>query len=380
MNERDSDIEFDFFDEPATEEAPQRSRIPGRPATGGPRGPSRPPAGMVPILRLIGLVAVAIAAVVVLVLVIQGCRDSGREEAYRGYVDDMRVVARGSAAIGTRFNTLLTTRGIRQPELQRQLGALAAQHRRLVDQALLIEPPGRIRQAHADAVQALGLRTDGLVRLDETLRQSGQATPAVAGARLAAQVRRFVASDVTWDDFWLQPVRGELDEQDIGGVNVPDSNFLANVNLTTPELMESIIKRVRGAATGGVAPGLHGTGLISVMAQPGNETLSANQENTVETTPELAIAVTVENTGDNQETEIPVTLSIEQSPTPIRRQQEIDLIDPGQRKTVVFRNLADAVEIAQKTVVRVEVTAVEGETRTQNNTAEYSVIFSLPPP
>ena len=45
MTERDTDIEFDFFDEPETEEATERVRTPRRPPPGGPRRPVRPPAG-----------------------------------------------------------------------------------------------------------------------------------------------------------------------------------------------------------------------------------------------------------------------------------------------------------------------------------------------
>ena len=57
MTERDTDIEFDFFDEPETEEAAERTRAPRRPPPGGPRRPIRPPAGFIPMLRLAGLIA-----------------------------------------------------------------------------------------------------------------------------------------------------------------------------------------------------------------------------------------------------------------------------------------------------------------------------------
>jgi len=46
LTERDTDIEFDFFDEPETEEAPERVRAPRRPPPRGPRRPVRPPAGL----------------------------------------------------------------------------------------------------------------------------------------------------------------------------------------------------------------------------------------------------------------------------------------------------------------------------------------------
>ena len=72
MTERDSDIEFDFFDEPETEEAAERTRSPRRPPPGGPRRPVRPPAGLIPMLRLAGLIAFLIIAVVLVVGAVLG--------------------------------------------------------------------------------------------------------------------------------------------------------------------------------------------------------------------------------------------------------------------------------------------------------------------
>jgi len=78
MTERDSDIEFDFFDEPETEEASQRVRTPRRPPPGGPRRPVRPPQGLIPMLRLAGLIAFVILAAVLLVVGLRGCASSGK--------------------------------------------------------------------------------------------------------------------------------------------------------------------------------------------------------------------------------------------------------------------------------------------------------------
>src|SRR4029453_11576822 len=75
VSTRDDDIEFDFFEEPATQEASSSQRTlrrPLRPSGGngggdGPRRPFRTPSGFTPLLRLVGLVAFAILVVVLLV-------------------------------------------------------------------------------------------------------------------------------------------------------------------------------------------------------------------------------------------------------------------------------------------------------------------------
>ena len=75
-----------------------------------------------------------------------------------------------------------------------------------------------------------------------------------------------------------------------------------------------------------------------------------------------------------------MTLRVEQRPRPIEKTATIDIIDAGERKTVVFRNLGQIVQFAQKTNVVVQVAKVTGEQRTQNNSATYPVIFTLTPP
>jgi len=57
--------------------------------------------------------------------------------------------------------------------------------------------------------------------------------------------------------------------------------------------------------------------------------------------------------------------------------QTIDVINPGESKTLSFGNLGQ-VPFASQTKVTVDVKAVPGETNTSNNSATYNVIFSLP--
>ena len=89
-----------------------------------------------------------------------------------------------------------------------------------------------------------------------------------------------------------------------------------------------------------------------------------------------ALAVAVTDTGDHQEVKIVVTLTIQQSPTPIVKKQTIDIINPGETKRVVFRDFP-SVDFGERRVLRVDVDPVPGEENTGNNSYEYPVIFSL---
>ena len=115
MTERETDFDFDFFDEPQTRET---EAPPRRTTRAAPRRPPRPPSGITPLLRLAGLIAFVILVVVLLVFWVQSCRAADKRETYRDYMDEVRAVARDSQSIGRELNTLLTTPGIKLAELE----------------------------------------------------------------------------------------------------------------------------------------------------------------------------------------------------------------------------------------------------------------------
>ena len=140
--------------------------------------------------------------------------------------------------------------------------------------------------------------------------------------------------------------------------------------------MVPIFQRIHGAATGGTATGAHGNGIGSVKVLPAGTTLSESTENTIEASTDLAFAVSVTDTGDAQEVKVVVTLTIRQSPSPIVKKLTIDIINPGETKTVVFRDFP-SVTFGEKVTLRVDVDPVDGETNTANNSNEYPVFFSI---
>jgi hypothetical protein len=141
--------------------------------------------------------------------------------------------------------------------------------------------------------------------------------------------------------------------------------------------MVLVLQRLRGASTSGGTPtGIHGTNIVDTKVQPGGQTLSPTAENTVTATTDLSFAVTIADSGDSQEVGIQVTLTIKKAQGAIVKTKTIDLINPGQTKSVTFNNLGQ-VPFALRTTVQVDVAPVAGEHNTSNNKASYPVIFSL---
>jgi hypothetical protein len=375
MSERDSEIDFDFFEEPEPRVEEPRSRSHLR---RGPRGP-RPPEGpdITPLLRLIGVVVVGIVLVVVLVFVVDRCRGNDKEAAYEDYMNAVQPVAADSQSVGRQFAALLVAPGIKQQKVEADLRGLADRQHQAVVKAEGIDPPGALRNEHEQLLEALQLRESGLRGMASAFQQtSSYDNPRQAAEVLADQARRFVASDVVWDDLFQAPSVAELDDRGVTGVAVPASTFLDDPNLATIVQLRPIWKRIKGATEGIPKTARRGNGIVSVTALPEGTVLTPGVLEKVKASMELAFKVAVKNSGEVQEVRVPVTLTILKDPTPIKKQTVIEAINPGETVNVTFSNIGD-VPIGPQTTITVEVKPVENEANVENNTFEYLVSFTL---
>ncbi len=198
--------------------------------------------------------------------------------------------------------------------------------------------------------------------------------PETAGTTLAEQAFRIVAGNVVYDDLFKGRSEQVMKQEEISGVAVPASTFLESPELLSQNSLAELVKRTQGGG-GGTDGGLHGNQIEGVLVQPDGQALSPDQETTIIASDQLAFEVQVKNSGDFQETKVKVTLTIT-SPEPIKRQATIDLINAGETKSVTFRDFSN-IDFSRPYTLKVAVKPVEGEQNTDNNTAEYPVIFSL---
>jgi hypothetical protein len=385
MTEHDTDIDFDFFEEePPTEESSRTERLMRR--TGGPGGPRRPPTtptNLTPLLRLVGLIAFAILIVVLFVFWVQSCREAGKEKTYKSYMSKVSEVASSSHQIGSGLSQALLAQGIKQAEVERRISGLARQEQLDVDRAQEITPPGTLRDEHAALIEALQFRVSGLNGLASALAATASTKNVSSAASvLAAQMQRLLASDVVYDDEFKAPAELELKRQGVNGTNasggplVPDSNFLPSADLVTPTSMTTILQKIRGSAITPSAGGLRGTNIVSVKVLPTNEELSTSTQTRITLRTNTAFQVTIEDSGDSQETGIPVTLTIvQQGSEDIVKRARIDFINPDEQKVITFKNFAPP-DFSKPAVLKIVVEPVKNESNTSNNSADYPVIFS----
>jgi hypothetical protein len=383
MSTRDDDIlDFDFFDE---EDAPSWEepegfdpQPPGQERGRRGRGSGfRPPRNLTPLLRLVGLIALAILVVVLLVVWVEGCAADAKLDRNRTYLADIGSIGNASAKLGQQVSTLLTTPGLNEEDLDAKLGGYVQTAENQMQQAEALDAPGPMVVPNAGAVEALRYRVNGLRGLQSAFKEAADETDAtVAGEQLLAQTRRLLASDIIWSDSFQEPAEVVLSDEGIEGLDVPSSEFVTTDDLVSQSSLAAIWQRIQGASTGGTPSGLHGSGIRYVKALPSGQQLSTTTETTIKVTDELQFEVGVEDTGESQEVRIKVTLTIPKQPDSIVKTATIPIIDPGETKAVVF-NVGALVPFGEQTSVKVDVDPVPGETNTGNNTAEFPVIFTL---
>jgi hypothetical protein len=377
MSEYDSDIEFDFFDEPETgeSEAPPGRQRSQRPPGPPPERPER--RGLPPAARLAALIAFGILIVVLLVLWVQSCSGTSTKSSYTNYLSKVQVLAHDSNAIGSSLDQAIATPGITSTQLASKMDTLAARQQSDVEEAQKLNEPRQLSAPHQSMVEALQFRVSGMQGLSKALKAGAGSTKTEAAASaLALQGERLVASDVIWEDEFRQPTIASMSQQGITGLVAPVSHF-AEDGIDSQAFWNPVVTRLNGASTsGGNTSGqLVGTELLGVTVLPSGKALSPTSLNTITESTKLGFVVSVKNSGDVQVASVPVTITLKQTPHPITATKKIGLLNPGQTTTVTFSNLPQPVFVV-KTTLEVDVKPVPGEKNVSNNSASYQVIFS----
>jgi hypothetical protein len=383
----DKNIEFDFFDEPETVEATQRRRLPRLERPGGrgggerpPRPPMRAPTGLVPLARLVGLIAIAIVIVVGLVFWVGSCQGKSKQSEYQAYAAKVQAIATADQKLGKEFESAFTS-STKQSDFESKLQQFAQQEQQAYTQAQQIRPPGPLRAIHQNLIDAIELRYKGITGLGDTLAQSTK-NPTVTVAKLTNAGQLLTASDVVWDQLYRIPATQQLKDQGVTNVVIPASRFLSNSDFVSARSFTVLLTTTfGGASTGGTPSGKHGDALISVRALPQGVDLSTSTATPIKVTPTLSFIVTVQNSGNFQEPNVVVNLTINAGGKPIKKTEKIPLIQPAQRLTVNFNGISNDLPTSaygNQSTIKVEVAPVAGEVFTTNNSATYTVLFTLP--
>jgi hypothetical protein len=330
-------------------------------------------------------VGAAIVIVILLALLVNACQDSRHKNALRDYNREAgSLVQQSDNEVGNAFFQTLDQGASQSPEdLQTQVSSLRAQADTQLRQAKNLSVPGDVVGAQDSLLSALELRRDGLdaiaQRISPALGNQGDvADQAIEG--IAGQMQSFLASDVLIRARVTPLVRDALKKAGVSPNAFNTKGFLPGFSWLQPayvadklgtQLSNNGGGRQSGSKT--IAPGLHGTGLTSTVVN--GVTLQPDPAaNKVPIAGDLIFKVTFANQGDNDEFDIPVTVTLQGSGKAIVGKKTVSTIAKGASATVNIA-LPSKPTAGEVYTVNVEVKPVPGEKKTDNNKSTYNVLF-----
>jgi hypothetical protein len=187
----------------------------------------------------------------------------------------------------------------------------------------------------------------------------------------------FLSSDVVYSQRVAPYIKEALDRAGVHGQTIATSRSLPSVDWLSPSVVAGRIGSEAagaGSTSTGVAPGLHGHGLISVSAgavtlQPGGVV------NRVPSTGGVTFKVVAQNQGDNTERNVRVAVTVRGGLKPITAQKVIPQTTAKQQSELEIP-LGATPPMGQATTVEVSVNKVPGEKNVSNNRQTYTVLFT----
>jgi hypothetical protein len=359
----------------------ERDERSGRTPPGGP-GPRGAGTDRQTLLARRGIALVAAVVVIILmVLGVRSCLDARERRSYEDYIQEVTsLVTESDQQSKALFDLLGGAEEQSSVDVENTVNGFRVEAEQLVERAEATERPDQFQAAQDYLVEALEFRRDGLSaiaeRLPTALADEGRGE---AAAQIAAQMQNFLASDVIYLQRAIPNLEGPLKEKELAGEvgEIPRSQFLPDIDWLQPVAVSDAGAGLRGDAASSepATPGLHGTGLEDVAVQPSGQSLVEGETNEIPLRGDVAFDVAVANQGENDESEVPVTISIEGGDEPIELEGELDSIAAGETGTATVP-LADTPPTGEELELTVTIEGVPGEEMLENNEGTYPVIFS----
>jgi len=337
--------------------------------------------------RLVAAGAVVLA-VVLLVVLVKGCVDNRREAALKDYNRSVRTLVEHSRSAVSKpfFDALGTAGGQDQQQVQETINQLRVVADEDLSQAQRLDPPDAMKSAQTDLELLLSLRRDGVAHVADLIQTAlgGTAGAGAAVDRIAAEMQAFNASDVIYSQRVAPLILKALKDDGIaasydgtaGEQVLPYADFLpdGNISWMSPDYVAGQLGATTSSGRSGTtpAPGLHGHQIDSVSV--GGVDLTTDGSNRIPASPPPTFTVNFTNGGENDETNVRVTVEVTGSGSPIRAQTIVPNTTAGESATATVQ-LRQSPSTSGPSTIRVTIEQVPGEETLDNNTASYTALF-----
>ena len=375
---------FDDGDETAPRPSPRAPRASG-PATAQRPRPRRPQGGGGPSLdqhtllvrRRIAAVVVGVVALIVIVLMINGCVKGKRQQSLKDYNSAVsRLVQESSSQVSRPlFGALTNATSKSALDVELQIDQLSKVAQELSARARGLSVPGDMVGAQRNLLSTFSLRAEGMAKVALLVPKvlGGQSTQ--ISSQLAGEMEVFLASDVLYSQRAAPLIQQTLKTDGIEGLSLASERFLPNLGWLDAG---TTLSRITGQASssgqsGQTVTGNHGSALKGVSV--GANTLSPEPTlNHISGGSSPTFAVQVEDSGELNETSVKVDITVTAAGKQYKASHVIDKTEPG--KTVNVEIPVTGVPLGAAAKIQVSVEGVPGENDLENNKNTYLAIFA----
>ena len=314
---------------------------------------------------------VLVAILILGIFALRGCLQARNDRGIATYVTAVSTIMSESGSRGNQFFDQLESPGESSDlQYQQQVQLLRGASESLLTRAEELNPPDQLIDANQATLVALRLRRDALTKIAAQITAAlGDAERAEAIAVITEQMSSLYASDVDYLQGAVPQTKRVLEDEGIEDVRVSEARFMPPPPTGLEWLNQTKVISALGLVSGTApATGTHGIGLLSVSA--GGVALSPDSANELPANTR-SIDVQVQNQGESEETGVRVTVTLDGATST----GTIESIAPGATSTVSI-DLGQAPGIGTETTLGVLISPVPGEGVTDNNSADYQVIFN----
>jgi hypothetical protein len=318
---------------------------------------------------------IGVALLIVIVLVVDGCLKSEKQQALKDYNRNVSQLAHESnEQVSRPLFSVLTDAGAKSAlSVEEQVDQLRMQAQDLANHAKGLSVPGEMDAAQRNLLLALDLRAEGLTKIAGLLPTALGAHGEQAATEIAGDMEIFLASDVIYSQRVAPLIQQTLASAGIQGLSTASTRFLPNLGWLEPATAQSrITGRASSSQNGQTVTGNHGSALKGVSV--GTNTLEAEPTlNHISGGSSPTFTVQVENAGEFPETNVTTDVTVTAGGKQLRASNVIEKTEPG--KTVKVQIPVTGIPLGVAAKIEVYVEPVPGETNHEDTKNTYIAIF-----
>ena len=378
-----------FFDD-GDETDPQPSSTAARPGAAAERPPAdaaerprprRPASGTLPLdqrsvmMRRRVVAGIGVVLLIVIILLINGCLNSEKEQALKNYNRDVGQIVHESDENVTRpLFTALTGAGSKSSlNVEVQVDQLRIQAQTLASRARGLSAPSEMAGAQSNLLLTQDLRAEAITKIAALLPTALGGQGKQAMTLIAGDMEIFLASDVIYSQRVAPLIQQTLTSNGVHGVSTASSHSLPNLGWLEPSTVESRISgHSSSTPSAPVVSGNHGSALKEVSV--GTNKLEPEPTlNHVTGGSNPTFTAGVENSGEFEEHNVKVDVTVTAAGKQYKASHVIEKTEPGKTVSVDIPVIGVPLGVAAKVEVFVE--GVPGENDLENNKGVFLAVF-----